>query len=130
MVLTDEGTCLPVLAEVPRVIVEQVWLAAEIVPVMSVDTLGLVVRLDVGAPLSLKVVHIERRIALHFMDQARLDVFVGVSKGTELLIIADVPLVGAELSLVLFDMVKPFHPIMGSQTRFLLVTFFRIRELT
>ena len=63
VVLTDEGTCLPVLTEVPCVIVEQVWLAAEIVPVVGVDTLGLVVRFDVGAPLSLKVVHIKRPIA-------------------------------------------------------------------
>ena len=124
MVLADEGACLPILAEIPRVIVKQVGLAAEIMPIMSIDTLSLVVGFDVGAPLSLEVVHIERVVALHLVDEACLDVLVGVCEGAELLVVADISLVSAKLGFVFLDMVQPFHPIVGSLTRFFLVALF------
>ena len=76
MILADESACLPVRAEVPRIIVKQVRFAAEIMPIVSVHTLSLVVRLYVRAPLSLEVVHVERLITWHLVYEARLDVLV------------------------------------------------------
>lgn len=78
MILTDEGACLPVLAELSGVVIEQVGLAAEVMPVVGIDALSLVVGLDEWTPLGLEVVHEETGVACHLMDQPSLDVVVGV----------------------------------------------------
>lgn len=57
MVLANERTCLPILAELPGVIIKQVRFAAEVVPIVRVYALSLVVRLDERTPFSLEVVH-------------------------------------------------------------------------
>lgn len=62
------------------------------------------------------------------MYEARLDVLVRVSEGTELLVVAHIALVSTELSFVLLDMVQPFYSIVGSRARFFLVAFVRILE--
>ena len=59
MVLADERACLPILAEFPGIVIKQVGLASEVVPIVRVYALSLVVRLDERAPLSLEVVHEE-----------------------------------------------------------------------
>ena len=105
MVLTDKGPSLPVLAEIPCVVVKEVRLATEVVPVMGIDALSLVVGLDVWTPLGLEVVHVECSITWHLMDESRLDVFVRVCERAELLVVTDVTLVSAELGLVLLDVV-------------------------
>ena len=96
---------------------------------MGIYALSLVVGFDIWAPLGLEVVHVECSITWHFMDESRLNVFVRVCERAELLVVADVALVSAEFGLVLFDVVKSFHPIMGSHARVLLFALFGIGKL-
>lgn len=58
IILRDEKARFPVWAQLVTV-VEDVGFAAEILPVMSVDALGLVMFFVVGTPLGLEVVEVE-----------------------------------------------------------------------
>lgn len=80
VVLTDEATCLPILTEFSGIVIKQVGLATEVMPVVSIDTLSFVVGLDVWAPFCLKVVHEEVQITWHLMYQSCLDVIGRVSE--------------------------------------------------
>ena len=55
---SDEGAALPVLADF-HLVVEEVRSPAEVLEVVSVDTLGLVVLVVKGTPLSFEVEHEE-----------------------------------------------------------------------
>ena len=59
MILGDECPRLPVVTCLSALVVENIWLSSEILPVVSVDTLGLVMLLIEWAPFSLKVKHVE-----------------------------------------------------------------------
>ena len=49
-------------------------------PVVGIDTLRLVVCLDVGTPLGLEVVHEKIGVTRHLMNEPGLNVIVGVSE--------------------------------------------------
>ena len=102
--------------------------AAEIVPVVGIDTLRLVVCLDEGAPLCLEVVHEKVGVSRHLMDQPRLNVIVGVGKRAELLVVAEIALMGAEFSLVLFDVIQAFHSVVSEVALIFLVTLLGVAE--
>jgi len=69
IVVADESACLPVSADLTRVVVEKVRLASEVLPVMSVLALGLVVVLVLEwTPFGLEVKHIELGVALVHVD--------------------------------------------------------------
>lgn len=80
LVLANEGSSLPVLAKLLRVIVKKVWLPPEILPIVSVVTLGLVVIINERAPFSLEIEHVEVLIFCHHMDQPSFDVILRVSE--------------------------------------------------
>ena len=73
MIVPDESTPLPVLAELARIIVEQVRLTPKVLPVVRVLALGFVVIVrKIWAPLRLKVVHVELVIFRQLVNKARL----------------------------------------------------------
>ena len=109
LVLADEVAGLPRLAHLEGIVLEEVGLAAEALPVVRVDALRLVVLGVVGAPLRLEVEHVELLVARHLVDQRRLDVLVAVREGAELLVLALLQRLRAELGLVLLDVVQAFH---------------------
>ena len=109
LVLADEVAGLPRLAHLEGIVLEEVGLAAEVLPVVRVDALRLVVLGVVGAPLRLEVEHVELLVARHLVDQRRLDVLVAVREGAELLVLALLQRLRAELGLVLLDVVQAFH---------------------
>jgi hypothetical protein len=80
LILADEVTCLPLLANLKGVILEEVRLAAEVLPVVRVNTLGLIVLCIVRAPLSLKIKHVELLGPGHFVDQGRFYILVGMGE--------------------------------------------------
>eukprot|EP00353_Schmidingerella_taraikaensis_P010330 CAMPEP_0185585284 /NCGR_PEP_ID=MMETSP0434-20130131/37813_1 /TAXON_ID=626734 ORGANISM="Favella taraikaensis, Strain Fe Narragansett Bay" /NCGR_SAMPLE_ID=MMETSP0434 /ASSEMBLY_ACC=CAM_ASM_000379 /LENGTH=155 /DNA_ID=CAMNT_0028205527 /DNA_START=531 /DNA_END=995 /DNA_ORIENTATION=- len=60
VIVADKSAYFPVGANVGGVVVEEVGFAAEVLPVVRILALGFIVRLALeGAPLRLKVVHIE-----------------------------------------------------------------------
>ena len=97
-------------------------------PVVGIDALCLVVRLDEGAPLCLEVVHEKVGVSRHLMDEPCLDVIVGVGKRAELLVVAEVALMGAEFSLVLFDVIQTFHSVVSEIALIFLVTLLGVAE--
>lgn len=105
LVLADEVAGLPLLAHGVGVIVEQMGLAAKVLPVMRVNALRLVMLLVVGAPLSLEVKHVELLLPGHLVDERRFDVRVRVGEGAELFVLAGLGVLGAVLSLILGDVV-------------------------
>lgn len=68
LVLTYKVALLPLFAHLVRVVLEVVWFSSEVLPVVRVDTLGLVVLVVVGTPLSFEVVHVELQSAVHLVD--------------------------------------------------------------
>ena len=74
----------PPAAEAVR-IVKDIWLSAEILPVMSIFTFLSMMILAIvieRAPNSLEVKHIEVIVLLHFMKKVNRQLFFKVSKGT------------------------------------------------
>lgn len=59
LVLAYKITGLPLVTILIRVVVKQVRLASEVLPIVSVDTLCLIVLLIKRAPFCLKIVHIK-----------------------------------------------------------------------
>lgn len=76
LVLANEIARLPLFAHLKRVVLEQMRLPSEVLPVMRIDTLRLIVFGVVGTPLSLEVKHIEFLVARHLVNQGRLNVLV------------------------------------------------------
>jgi len=56
---TNEGSSFPIWAKVVRIVVEQLRLSSEILPVVCIVTLGFVVFLVEWTPLSLEIELIE-----------------------------------------------------------------------
>ena len=125
IILADEGSSLPVLAQVHRIVIKYVWLPSEVLPVMSVVTLSFVVFLVERTPFSLEVKHVEVSILLQEVDYSCFDVFHGVSKGAVLTVLALVNVLwelGTELGLVLFNVVETFDSVVSQDTLVLLNT--------
>lgn len=64
------------------------WFAAEILPVVGVDTLRFVVLLVVGTPLGFEIKHVETLLSWHFVDQRSFYINFGVRKRAVLLVFA------------------------------------------
>ena len=110
VIISDESPSLPVLTEVTWIIVEEVGLTPEILPVMCVHAQSFVVlAVKKRAPLSLEVEHKEFLIARVFMNQSRFNVQLGVCEGAKLGVNAFISFTHAELSLVLLNMVESFN---------------------
>lgn len=110
VVIANESSRLPVLAKIPRIVIEEVRLAAEVLPVVGVDALRLVVLVVLErAPLGLEVENEKVLIARVSMDEPRLDVKLRVSEGAELTVGTLLKLAGAELGLVLLDVVETLN---------------------
>ncbi len=92
-------------------------LAAEVLPVVSVNALRLVVLLVVGAPLSFEVEHVELLLTGHFMDEQSLDVRVRMGKGAELFVLAGLDVLGAVLCLILGDVVETLDLVVRELAR-------------
>ena len=87
MVFCDECRTLPVCAKLSRVL-KDVGLATKVLPVVRVDALGLVVLSIERAPLSFEVEHPEVGVALHIVDQSRLQLLCRVRKTAVVSILA------------------------------------------
>ena len=110
MIVPDESTPLPVLAELARIIVEQVRLTPKVLPVVRVLALGFVVIVrEIWAPLRFKVVHVELVIFRQLVNKARLQIELRVSERADLPIGTVMRAARAKLRLVLFDVVQSLH---------------------
>ena len=75
MIVSYECATLPVLTKLARIIIEQVRLAPEVLPVVRVFALGLVVVVGkIWAPFGLKVVHVEFVILRILVNKACLQI--------------------------------------------------------
>ena len=87
VILGNESARLPVLAYLPGVIVVDVGLPPEVLPIMRIHALSLIVLLVEGAPLSLEVEHVEVCVLDHLVDEARLQLLGAVGEGAVVSII-------------------------------------------
>ena len=109
-VVPNESSYFPVWADLARIIVEEMGLAAEILPVVGILTLRFVVHLTLErAPLCLKVVHVKVGVALILVDQAGLQVELRVSEGAVLSVRTLLRSGHAEFCLVLFNVIQTLH---------------------
>lgn len=79
-VLTNEGARLPILTKFMSIVVKDVRLSSEVLPVVSVVALGLVVLLVERTPFSLEVELVIVSILLHSMNDASLQIRLRVSE--------------------------------------------------
>ena len=85
MIVSYECPSLPVLTKLARIIVKQVRLSPEVLPVVRVFALGLVVIVGkIWAPFGLKVVHVEFVILRILVNKARLQIELRVGKRADL----------------------------------------------
>jgi len=128
-VLANESACLPICTQHQCIIIEQIGLSPEVLPVVSVVTLGLIVLLVERAPLSLEVEHIEVGIFLHKVNDPCLNVPHRVCKGAVFAVLTVVEVLwefGAKLGLVFFNVVQPLNPIVSKLASFLKCTLFSL----
>lgn len=118
LILAYEVARLPLLTDFKRIVLEKVRLPAEVLPVVGIHALGLVVFCVIWAPFSFEVKHIELLVAGHFVDQRGLYVLVAVSERTELLVLALLQRLGAELCLVFFNVIQALHFVVREYTIF------------
>ena len=115
VILSDESTRLPVGAGFSR-IVENVRLSSEVLPIVRVDTLGLVVLLIEGTPLSLEVEHPEVCVTFHGVNHSRAQALCRVGKGAVVAVLTLGDVLGvprAVLGLVLFGMVDGLNAVVA-----------------
>lgn len=116
----DKGAALPVFAKL-HLVVKEIGSAAKVLKIVRIDTLGLVVLVVEGAPLSLEVEHVEVEVDLvrndNLMEQSDLDVLDGVSKTAKVAILARGDLAWvkvAEFGLVLLTVVESLHTVVST----------------
>jgi len=68
MVMSDISSSLPFFTQFICVVEKKVRLSSKVLPVVRVNTKCFVVFFVIGAPLSLKVEHIEIMVTGHFVD--------------------------------------------------------------
>ena len=78
VVLGDECTWLPVLAELVAVVIKNVGFSPKVLPVVGVDTLCLVMLFVEGTPLCLEIEQIEISIFFHLVDKPSFQLLRGV----------------------------------------------------
>ena len=123
-VAANEGFWFPTFAGLVDVVVKIGGLSAEILPVVSVVTLGLVVLFVEWTPLCLKEEHIEIEVLLHEVDYPGFDISDRVSKGAILSIFAIDQVfgeLGAKLGFILFNVIESLNSIVGEITQVLLL---------
>lgn len=109
LVFPDKITRLPFFADFEWIVRKEMRLSPEVLPVVRVYTLGFVVFVVEWAPLGLEVKHKKFLVSRHLVNEGGLDVLVGVCEGAELFVFAPGGRLGAELGLVLLNVVEPFH---------------------
>lgn len=82
MIFGDESARLPVRTNVLAVIGENVRLSSKVLPVVSIDTLSLIVLFIEWAPFCLKVKHIKISIFFHLMNKSGFEFFRIMSERT------------------------------------------------
>jgi hypothetical protein len=75
VVFGDECTWLPIVTSFVALIIENIGLSPEVLPVMSINTLSFVMLLVEWTPLSLEVKHIKIYVFFHLMDQSCFELF-------------------------------------------------------
>ena len=81
VVISDESSYFPALAQSSAIVVKQMWLAAKILPVVSVDAVCFVMILVLEwTPLCLEVKHVELGVLLVLVNQPSFDIQLRVSK--------------------------------------------------
>jgi hypothetical protein len=129
VVFGDEGARLPVPADVVCVIVVDIWLPPEVLPIVRVHALGLVVLFIEWAPLGLEIEHVEICVFGHFVDEAGLELLGTVREGTVVSIITFMAILGvlcAIFRLVFFWMIDTLHSIVRHLTLVLVRTLVRV----
>lgn len=76
LILAYEISSLPLLTNFERVVLEEVGLSSEVLPVVSVHALSLVVFCVVGTPFGLEVEHVKFLVPGHLVDQRCLYVLI------------------------------------------------------
>mmetsp|Transcript_13602 Transcript_13602/g.21276 ORF Transcript_13602/g.21276 Transcript_13602/m.21276 type:complete len:391 (-) Transcript_13602:2271-3443(-) len=122
-VLRDERAALPVGTLGVTGVMEDVGLAPEVLPVVSVDALGsvVVVVLVEGAPLGLEEEQVEVPVFFHVMDQPGLQLFGRVGERAVVAVVALAQVLripGAVLRFVLLGVVDALHSVVGQQAAF------------
>ena len=79
-VLTNEGARLPILTKFMSIVVKDVRLSSEVLPVVSVVALSLIVLLVERTPLCLEIELVVVGILLHSVNYASLQISLRVSK--------------------------------------------------
>lgn len=88
VVFSYECAWLPILTNLVRIVVVDVGLSSEVLPIVRIHALRLVVLLVEWAPLSLEIEHVKVCILGHFVDESRLQLFGTMRKGTVVSVIA------------------------------------------
>lgn len=115
LVVPDKGAGLPPLAQLLWIVVKEMGLSPEVLPVVRVDALRFVVLTREGAPLRLEVKQVELAVARHLVYQRRLDVVLEVRKAAVVLVLALLMGQRTELGLVLFGVVKALYLVVGER---------------
>lgn len=119
MVVANEFSLFPGVALLRGVVGEQVWPSAEVLPVVGVDAVRFVVFFVVDAPLCFEVEHVEVVVAVHFVQQWRLDVFVGVREGA-VVVVGALLRARTELGFVVLIVVQELHLVVSVRTLLIL----------
>jgi len=59
LIFGNEISCLPLGAELERVIIKKVWFASEVLPIVRIDALSLIMLMCEGTPLGFESEHVE-----------------------------------------------------------------------
>lgn len=94
MVLRDESSWLPVRANILAVIREDIGLSSEILPVVSINTLSLIVLLVERTPFRLEVEHVKVSILFHLVNQSGFELLGVVGERTVVTVFAFVQVLG------------------------------------
>lgn len=120
-VRSNEVFDFPVGAEFPVVLID-VWLASEVLPVVGVDTALLIVVLAPRTPNRLEVKHVEVRVfRFHGVKQINGNFVFGVSECADFAVVAVMHLIWvrlAKLALVFLRMVELLDSVVGLEALF------------
>lgn len=122
---SNEVLSLPIFTQNEWIIVKNVRFSSEILPIMSIITLGFVMFIKVRTPLSFKVIEIIVHVFFHFVQKSGLHFFFGMSKWTIVKIFTFFKSFGikiAILCLILFNVIVSFHFIVWLSAFILLRT--------
>lgn len=81
MILRNEGTWLPVITDLVCIVVENIWLPSEVLPIVRIDALCFVVLLVEGAPFGFEIKHVKVGVLGHLVYQPRLELLGAMGEG-------------------------------------------------